>query len=343
MSSLKIGEIVARLGGELYGDAELEITQVAPLERAAAGEIGFVVHPKYRRALESTHASAVILPLSMAGVTALPHILVRNPYLYFAQVTQLLNPVSQPYAGVHESAVVLSSLPASVTVAPLAFVGEGCDIGENVVIGPGCVIENGCTIGADTLLHARVVMYEKVKVGSRCILHSGAVIGADGFGFAPRGDGSWEKIPQIGHVVLGDNVEIGANTAIDRGALDDTVVENGVKLDNLIQVAHNCRVGENSAMAALAGMAGSSRLGKRTMVGGQAGIMGHIDVCDDVVVSARSFVSKSVSEKGMYTSAIAAQPHHEWLRNAVHLKHLDEMAGRIRALEKKIDEMEKKA
>lgn len=343
MSSLKIGEIVARLGGDLHGNAELEIRQVAPLERATTGEIGFVVHPKYRHALENTQASAVILPQSMAGVTTLPHILVRNPYLYFAQVTQLLNPCSQPYSGVHESAVVLSSLPDSVTVAPQAFIGEGCDIGENVVIGPGCVIENGCRIGADTLLHARVVLYEKVEVGCRCILHSGAVIGADGFGFAPRGDGSWEKIPQIGRVVLGDDVEIGANTAVDRGALDDTVVENGVKLDNLIQVAHNCRVGENSAMAALAGMAGSSRLGKRTMVGGQAGIMGHIEVCDDVVVSARSFVSKSVNEKGMYTSAIAAQPHHEWLRNAVHLKHLDEMAGRIRALEKKIDEMEKKA
>jgi UDP-3-O-[3-hydroxymyristoyl] glucosamine N-acyltransferase len=339
---LSIEEIVSRLGGESRGDGGVYIEQVAPLERAHQGQIGFVAHPKYRKALETTQAAAVIVPVALADATELPRIVVRDPYLYFAQVAQLLNPQRSPYAGIHASAVVMSPLPDSICVAPLAFIGEDCSIGEHVVIGPGCVVERGSHIGEHTVLHANVVVYENSIIGRRCILHSGCVIGSDGFGFAPKRDGSWEKIPQIGRVVIGDDVEIGANTVVDRGALDDTVIENGVKLDNLIQIAHNCRVGENSAMAAFAGMAGSSTLGKRVRVGGQAGIMGHIDVCDDVVVSARSFVSKSVNEKGMYTSVIASQPHHEWLRNAVHFKHLDEMADRIRALEKKFDELEKK-
>lgn len=341
--NLSISEIVSRLGGELHGDGTLQIRQIAPLDRAGEGEIGFVVHPKYLSALETTRASAVILPAAMAGATALPHILVRDPYLYFAQVAQLLNPPSRPYSGVHPSAVVLSPIPASSTVAPLAFVGEGCEIGENVIIGPGCVVEQGCRIGADTLLHARVVMYEGTGVGARCILHSGCVLGSDGFGFAPRRDGSWEKIPQTGVVVVGDDVEIGANTAIDRGALDATVIENGVKLDNLIQIAHNCRIGENAAFAAQVGIAGSTKIGKRVRIAGQSGIQGHIEVGDDVVLSGRSAITKTITEKGVYTALFPAEPHKEWLRNAAHFKHLDKMVERIRALEKKIDEMEKKA
>jgi UDP-3-O-[3-hydroxymyristoyl] glucosamine N-acyltransferase len=341
--SLSIRSIVDALGGDISGDERVLITQVAPLDRAGADEIGFVVHAKYRKALESTAAAAVILPRSLAGAWPGTSIVVDDPYLYFARVAQLLNPPSQPYQGVHASAVVLSDLPASVSVAPLAFVGEGCDIGEGVVIGPGSVVEAGAQIGANTLLHAHVVVYAGSQIGARCILHSGAVIGGDGFGFARRKDGSWEKIPQIGRAILGDDVEVGANTTIDRGALDNTVIGSGVKLDNLIQIAHNCEVGENSAMAAFAGMAGSSKLGKRVMVGGQAGIMGHIEVADDVVVSSRSFMSKSVSEKGMYTSTIPAIEHHDWLRNAVHIKHLDEMASRLKQLEKRLKELESKS
>lgn len=336
-------EIVARLGGELLGARQIVIQQVAPLERAGESEIGFVAHPKYRKALEATRAAAVIVPPALAEATSLPRIVTKDPYLYFARVAQLLNPARQQLAGVHSSAVVLSDLPASVSVSALAYVGENCRIGEQVVIGPGCVIEAGVSIGAGSLLHANVTVYADCVVGQNCIVHSGAVVGSDGFGFARKPDGSWEKIPQIGRVILEDEVEIGANTTIDRGALDDTVIERGAKLDNLIQVAHNCRVGENAALAGQAGMAGSSRLGKRVMVGGQAGIMGHIEVGDDIIVSARSFISKSVAERGVYTSAIPSQSHTEWLRNAVHLKHLDEMADRIRALEKKLKELESKA
>lgn len=343
MARLSLSEIVSRLGGELCGDGAVQIGQIAPLERAEQGDIGFVVHPKYLSALEASRASAVILPAAMVGATRLPHILVRDPYLYFAQVAQLLNPPSKPYAGVHASAVVLSPLPASVTVAPLVFIGEGCEIGENAIIGPGCIIEQGCKVGADTLLHARVVMYEGVSVGARCILHAGCVLGSDGFGFAPRRDGSWEKIPQIGGVLIGDDVEIGGNTVIDRGALDATVIKNGVKLDNLIQIAHNCQIGENSAFAAQIGIAGSTIVGKRVRIGGQSGIQGHIEVGDDVVLSARSAITKTTKEKGVYTSVLPSEPHKEWLHKAAHFKNLDKMAERIRALEKKIDEMEKKA
>ena len=287
--SLNISEIVGHLGGEYLGPEGVMIRQVAPLERATNEEIGFVAHAKYRSALLTTKAGVVIVPPPLADATDLPRIVIKDPYLYFAKVAQLLNPVTNPYGGIHPSAVVMSALPASVSVGPLAFVGEGCVIGDNTVIGPGAVVEHGCNVGRDTLLHAKVVLYSKTQLGDRCIVHSGAVIGGDGFGFARKQDGSWEKIPQIGRVVVGDDVEIGANTTIDRGALDDTVIENGAKLDNLIQIAHNCHVGESTAMAAFAGMAGSSRLGKRVMVGGQAGIMGHIEVGDDVVVSARSF------------------------------------------------------
>lgn len=341
--SLSLQEIVASLGGEVVGDATVRVRQVAPLGRAQADEIGFVAHPKYRYSLEATAAGAVIVPPALSDATSAPRIVIRDPYLYFARVTRLLNPVARPLGGVHESAVVLSELPASVSVGPLAYVGPGCHIGENVVIGPGCTIEAGCSIGDDSLLHARVSLYADSHVGKRCILHTGAVVGSDGFGNARRPDGSWEKIPQIGRAILHDDVEIGANTTVDRGALDDTVIEQGARLDNLIQVAHNCRIGENAALAGQSGLAGSSTLGKRVMVGGQAGIMGHIEVGDDIVVSARSFMSKSVEERGVYTSAIPSQSHKEWLRNAVHLKHLDEMADRVRMLEKKLKELENKA
>lgn len=340
--NILLREIVGQLGGELLGDSNVCISRIAPLDRAGEAEIGFVAQAKYRKALEMTQAAAVIVPPVLADATHLPRIVIGDPYLYFARVAQLLYPVIRPDAGIHPSAVVLSDLPASVSVGALSYIGANCVIGEEVVIGPGCVIEEGSSVGAGSLLHARVSLYADTHIGARCVLHSGCVIGSDGFGNARRADGSWEKIPQIGRALVGNDVEIGANTTIDRGALDDTVIENGARLDNLIQVAHNCRVGENAALAGQAGMAGSSSLGKRVMVGGQAGIMGHIEVGDDIVVSARSFMSKSVAERGVYTSAIPSQPHNEWLRNAVHLKHLDEMADRVRALEKKLKELENK-
>lgn len=327
-------QIVEALGGELLGSGAVQVRQIAPLERAKADEIGFVTHSKYKAALDATQAGAVIVPPALQDATDLPRIVTRDPYLYYAKLAQLLNPATEFPAGVDASAVVRSALPASVHVGPQAYVAEDCVIGEGVVIGPGCVIERGVHIGVGTFLHPRVTIRQDCVVGARCIFQPGAVIGSDGFGFARRADGSWEKIPQIGRVVIGDDVEIGANSTIDRGALDDTIIENGVKLDNLVHIAHNCQVGENSAIAAMSGVAGSTKLGKRFMGGGSCGVNGHITICDDVVLSAWSCLTKSVTEKGVYTSLVPPLPHAEWNRNAVHVRHLNEMSTRLRELEK---------
>ncbi|MEC5396358.1 UDP-3-O-(3-hydroxymyristoyl)glucosamine N-acyltransferase [Uliginosibacterium sp. H1] len=334
--------IVEALGGELIGDGDVVIDQVAPLERATPREIGFIVSDKYLKALDDTQAGAVILPRKLADAWAGTRIVVDDPYLYFARVSQLLNPLPVPAPGVHPSAVVLSPLSPDASVAAQAFVDEDCVIGAGVVIGPGCVIERGCRIGAGTFIHSRVVLKHACEVGERCILHSGAVIGSDGFGIAKRRDGSWEKIPQIGRVLVGDDVEIGANACIDRGALDDTVIENGAKLDNLVHIAHNCRIGQDSAIAALVGIAGSTRIGRRVIIGGASGVAGHVEIGDDITVTGHASVTKSLVEKGAYSSVISTQPHAEWLRNAAYVHNLDKMAERIKKLEKRLKELENK-
>jgi len=336
-----LGEIVARLGGQLVGDADVVITQIGSLDAAEPGEIAFLSNAKYLSALAATRASAVILPPQAEQASALPRILADNPYLYYARLGQWLNPPQHRPAGVHASAVVESVLPASVSVGPLSYVGPDCEIGEDVVIGPGCVVERGVRLGAGTVLTNRVSIYNDCQLGARCIVHAGAVIGADGFGYARERNGAWVKIPQIGRVVIADDVEIGANTTVDRGALDDTVIAEGVKLDNQVQIAHNVHIGAHSAMAGCVGVAGSARIGERVMIGGQAGISGHLTVADDTVVSARTLVSKSVTKPGVLTSAMPAMPHDEWMKSAAHFRRLDTMASRLRELEKRIAEMEK--
>lgn len=338
---LTLGELVGRLGGELLGDPSVVVRQIASLDRAGEGELAFLVSPKYRAALETSRASAFILPAKAADFTRRPRILTPDPYLYFARAAQLFNPPKAVPAGIHPSAVVASQLPASVAVGPNAVIGAGCQIGEGCVIGAGCLIGDGVSIGAGSLLHAGVKIYDGCVVGARAILHSGAVIGADGLGFARDADKRWVKIPQIGGVVIGDDVEIGANTTVDRGALEDTVIGNGVKLDNLIHVAHNCRVGDDTIMAAMAGLAGSTTVGKRVQVGGKAGFSGHLEVGDDIVISADTNVTKSIDKPGVYTAMIPLQPHADWVKNFSHLRRLDAMAERVRELEKKLAEQDK--
>ena len=333
---ISLGELVARLGGELVGDATIRVRQIASLEAARPGEIAFLSNPKLIAALASSEASAFILSPKAAGLTERARILTPDPYLYFARAAQLFNPPKRPAAGVHPSAVVASSLPASVSVAPQAVIGEGCEIGDDCIIGAGCVLGDGVRLGAGSLLHAGVKIYDNCTIGARAVIHSGAVIGADGLGFARDADKHWVKIPQIGRVIIGDDVEIGANTTIDRGALDDTVIGNGVKLDNLIHVAHNCRIGDDSIMAAMAGLAGSTVVGKRVMAGGKAGFAGHLEVADDVTISADTNVTKSIDKAGVYTSMIPLQAHADWVRNFSHLRRLDAMAERLRELEKKL-------
>jgi UDP-3-O-[3-hydroxymyristoyl] glucosamine N-acyltransferase len=336
--SFRLDELVARLGGELVGDPAATVDRVATLDQAGAGDLAFLANPKYQSRLASCRASAVIVAPGARALTDLPRIVTGDPYSYFARVAQLFNPPEAVHPGVHPAASVASPVPPSVMVAACASVDVGVELGEGVVIGPGCRIGRGVNIGAGTRLNANVTVYQDCVIGAGCIVHSGAVIGSDGFGFARERDGSWIKIPQVGRVVIGDDVEIGANTTIDRGALDDTVIGNGVKLDNQIQIGHNVRVGDNTAIAGCVGVAGSTTIGARCMIGGQAGIIGHLNIADDVVISAGTLVTKSISRAGVYTANLPVQGHAEWVKNFAHLRHLDSLVDRIRALEQRLEE-----
>lgn len=337
---MRLDQIVAQLGGRLIGDGSVEILQVGALSSAGRGQISFLTNPKYRAQLKTTHASAVIVSEKNAGDTEIPRIVHANPYAYYARVTALLNPPPTRAQRVHETAVVLSPLPVSVTVDAHVVVGRGVCLGENVVLYPGCVIGDDVSIGADTVIYPNVVIYPRCVIGARTIIHAGAVIGSDGFGFAQEGE-RWVKIPQIGRVVIGDDVEIGANTSIDRGALDNTVIGNDVKLDNQIQIAHNVRIGDHSAMAGCVGVAGSTIFGKRCTVGGAGMISGHLEIGDDVHVSGGTLVGKNLKQPGQYTAVFPLEPHIDWLQNAAHLKRLAKLAARVEELEKKLEDMSK--
>ena len=337
----RLDEIVAHLGGALEGDGSIVVSQVATLASAQAGQIAFLANPKYRQQLQSTSASAVIVPPKFAGDTTLPRIVHPNSYAYYARVVQLLNPAEARPRGVHPSAVVHSVVPPSVSVGENVVLGKDVELGENVTLYPGCVVGDGVSIGDDSVLYPNVVVYRACKIGKRAIVQAGAVIGSDGFGFAKEGD-SWVKIPQIGRVVIGDDVEIGANTSIDRGALDDTIIGDGVKLDNQIQIAHNVVIGQHTAMAGCVGVAGSTRIGQRCTVGGAGMIVGHLELADDVHVSAGTMVTKSLRHPGQYTSIFPLESHAEWLQNAAQIKRLAKLAERVSELEEKLELMEKK-
>jgi UDP-3-O-[3-hydroxymyristoyl] glucosamine N-acyltransferase len=335
-AAVDLAELVARFGGLLQGDGATRVVGIAALDHAGPGEITFLTNPKYRDRLAQTRAAAVILAAESAPQCPVPCIVAEQPYLYFARVAQYFNPPPQPGRGIDPDAVVRAHVPASVSVGPGAVVEEGAVIGEDAVIGPACVIAGGVVIGAAARLHARVTIYPGCHIGRRVIIHSGAVLGADGFGFAREADGSWVKIPQVGGVLIGDDVEIGANTTIDRGALEDTVIGDGVKLDNQIQVAHNVHIGAHSAIAGCVGIAGSTHIGRRCTIGGAAMIIGHLEITDDVHISAGTLISKSIPRSGSYTGSVPFLAHAEWLKNFSRLRHLDTMADKIRALETQV-------
>ena len=338
----RLDEIVARLGGQLEGDGSIVVSQAATLVSAQSGQIAFLANPKYRQQLQSTGASAVIVPPKFAGDTSLPRIIHPNSYAYYARVVGLLNPPDARPCGVHPSAVVHSDVPASASVGENVVIGTGVAIGENVTLYPGCVVGDGVLIGEDSVLYPNVVVYRDCVIGKRAVVQAGAVIGSDGFGFAKEGD-RWVKIPQIGRVLIGDDVEIGANTSIDRGALDDTIIGDGVKLDNQIQIAHNVVIGNHAAMAGCVGVAGSTRIGQRCTIGGAGMIIGHLELADDVHVSAGTMVTKSLRQPGQYTSIFPLESHEEWLQNAAQIKRLAKLAERVSDLEKKLELMEKKS
>ena len=341
--SYRLADIAAQLGGRVLGNAEVRISQIATLEKAQSNHISFLTNSKYRAQLANTSAGAVILGEVDAGATDLPRIISDNPYAYFARVSALLNPLPEARPGVHPGAVVGAGaqIDPTASIAAMAVIGEGAVIGAHSVIGAGCCIGANAAIGSHARLYPHVVIYHDCVIGDNLIAHSGAVIGSDGFGIA-MDEGHWIKIPQIGRVVIGNDVEIGANTTIDRGALDDTVIEDGVKLDNQIQIAHNVRIGAHTAIAGCAGIAGSAVIGRYCLIGGGARILGHLQLADHVEIAAHTLVGKSIREAGSYAAIFPFSKQEDWRRNAVHLRHLDDLVRRVKALEQELESLKGK-
>jgi len=345
-------EIARRFGGDVIGDRTHRVSNLAPLDQAGPEHLAFLANPKYLSQVDTTEAGAVLINADDLAKLASPDgrnfIVTPNPYAYFARVAQAFIDLASPKAvpGVHRSAHVDASaqVAASAVIGPNATVEAGAVIGENVRLDANVFVGRGTRIGAGSHLYPNVTVYHGCTLGERAIVQSGAVIGSDGFGFAPdfvgEGDartGSWVKIPQVGGVMIGPDVEIGANTTIDRGAMADTVIEECVKIDNLVQIAHNCRIGAYTVIAGCAGIAGSTTIGKHCMIGGAVGIAGHVTLGDYVIITAKSGVSKSLLKPGLYTSAFPAVEHAEWNKSAALLRNLDKLRDRIKALEAKVE------
>ncbi len=339
-TAYSLADIVARFGGQVLGNADTRVQQIGTLEHAISGQIAFLANAKYRKQLEGSQAAAVILSKADADITEIPRIVCDNPYSYFAKLSAFLNPLRDYAPGIHPSAVIGKDARISpqAHIGPHVTIGDGAVIGAGTVVMSGCSIGEGTTLGEQTRLYPRVTVYQDCIVGSHVIVHSGAVIGADGFGMAWE-NGRWLKIPQIGRVLIGDHVEIGANTTIDRGALDDTVIEEDVKLDNQIQVAHNVRIGAHTAIAGCVGIAGSAIIGKYCRIGGSAGILGHLQIADNVEVASFTLIGKSITEPGSYAGIFPFSKNDEWRNNAVHLRHLGDLVKRVKALEKEIESL----
>lgn len=339
----RLGQLVERLGGQLMGDANLEVSGIAPLADASASHISFLSNSKLRaQALQSQAAALIVSAADQAFISAGFHgalIVTNNPYVYFARAAQYFEALTAlvPQPGVHATAVVAddAQVASSAHIGARVVIESGAVIGEHAVIDAGCYIGRQAVIGAETHLFANVTFHAQCVIGQRGIIHSGAVIGTDGFGFANEG-GVYIKIPQTGRVVIGDDVDIGANTTIDRGALADTIIEDGVKLDNQIQIGHNCHIGAHTAMAGCVGVAGSARIGKYCTFGGAAMVLGHLTIVDKVHVGSGSMVSRSILEPGQYTGFYPLAKNSEWEKSAVIVRNLSTMRDKIRALEKTI-------
>ncbi len=335
--TVTLGELAVRFGCELRGDPEVVVDSVGALSHAGPRAVTFLANPKLASQLKDSRAGAIILDAKSADASPVPALVVANPHVTYARVAMLLHPEPPLRPGVHPSAVVApgARIDPSAEIGPHVAIAEGVVVGARSYIGPGTVIERDAVVGPDSRIVARVFLGHHVKFGARAVVQPGAIIGADGFGFA-NDRCAWVKVPQVGSVVLGDDVEVGCNTTIDRGAIEDTVIENGVKLDNLIMVAHNCRIGEHTAIAAMTGIAGSTVIGKRCFIGGEAGFTGHLSVCDDVVVLGRSLIAHSITKPGVYSSALPAEEAGTWRRIVGRIKRLDAMARRLRAVEKHV-------
>lgn len=329
-------EIADFLAITLKGDGDCIITSISPLDKAQSNQISFLEKPEYRKHLATTNASAVILAEEFANQAQTNILISKNPYLSYAKLTELFTDYPCNDQGIHPTAIIGNncSIDKSSSIAANSVIGNQVIIGKNVQIAAGCVISDFVTIGDNSKLYPNVTIYHRVKIGANAILHGGCVIGSDGFGMA-NDKGVWHKIHQLGAVAIGDNVEIGANTTIDRGALDDTIIEDGVKLDNQIQVGHNVHIGAHTAIAGCTGIAGSTKIGRHCMIGGGCGISGHIEIISGTILAARSNIGQSITEPGMYAGVIPAIPHRKWWRILKRMMQLEKLAQEVHELEKK--------
>ena len=340
--AITLAQIAEKIGAKLVAhNDQLVVSGIGTLEDSTAQQVTFLANPSYRKLLDSTKAAAVIVHPKMLEECKTSALVMDNPYVGFAKLSQIFDNLPLQAAGIHPSAVIAKTaiLAEGVSVAANAVIGEHAEVGAHTRIGPGCVVGDHSIIGKNSLLHANVVFYHDVVVGDDCIFHSGCVIGADGFGFAPDA-GKWHKIAQIGGVEIGDRVEVGANTTIDRGALDSTKIGNDVKLDDQIMIAHNVVIGDGCAIAGTAGIAGSTTLGKNCTIAGGVGIVGHIEITDGVHITGMTLVSKSIKESGVYSSGTAIMPASEWRKSAARFRQLDDMARRIKRSEEHTSELQ---
>jgi UDP-3-O-[3-hydroxymyristoyl] glucosamine N-acyltransferase len=334
--SLKLCELAERFNLRLQGDGNTLIESVGTLADASGNQISFLANPVYREQLKTTRAGAVIVSAKDAKNCQVNVLIADDPYVSYARVAECFDPRRQTEPGVHSSASIdtTATIGRDVYVGANAVIGPGCEVAEACSIGPGCVLIADCKLGSGTRLVANVTLCEGVQIGQRTVIHPGAVIGSDGFGLAFDQD-HWVKIPQLGSVKIGNDCEIGANTAIDRGAIGDTIIEDDVRLDNQIQIGHNVQIGAHTAMAGMVGISGSTRIGKYCMFGGSSGTVGHIQVADRTTVNFRSVVTKSITQPGtVWSAAIPAQPLRDWNRSVAHLRKLEKLAQRVLNLEK---------
>lgn len=338
MSSIRLADLAQQLDAQLHGDGEIAITGVASMHSAHSEQITFLSNSRYREQLASCNAGAVVLTEADLPFCPTAALVVKNPYLTYARMAQLLDTTPAPAQDIAASAVISDSatLGKNVSVGANAVIESGVVLGDNVVIGAGCFIGKEAKIGAGTRLWANVSIYHRVEIGEQCLIQSGTVIGADGFGYA-NDRGNWIKIPQLGTVIIGDRVEIGACTTIDRGALDDTLISSGVIIDNQCQIAHNVVIGDNTAVAGGVIMAGSLKIGRYCQIGGASVINGHMEICDQAVVTGMGMVMRPITEPGVYSSGIPLQPNKVWRKTAALVMNIDEMNKRLKAVERKIE------
>lgn len=332
-----LGELATRIGAQLRGAADREITGIASLSGAGPTQLAFVTSAQYRKHLPECQAGAVMLKAEDADAFQGDVLIVDDPYLAYAELSHLFDRKPKGNPGVHPTAVVAEDavIDPTASIGPYVVIEAGVRISANVTLGPQTVVGARCVIGEGSWLAPRVTLYHDVVIGRRAVIQSGAVIGGEGFGFANH-KGEWKKIAQVGGVVLGDDVEIGANTTVDRGALADTVLGDGVKLDNQIMIGHNVQVGNNTAMAACVGISGSTRIGSNCMIAGAVGVAGHLEICDNVFVSGMSMITGSITEPGSYSSGTGLQPSGEWRKSVARFRQLDDMARRLRKVEKSL-------